>query len=143
METLKIVIIGDGIVGKSSFVRRIRDNSFEENYEPTLGVEVYPIHANEKCYNIWDCSGVEKFMGLSDGYYIGAQGAIIMCDPTNISSIKNIEKWKNEFQRVNGNIPIVYVINKSELLPKEFEDERFIKISCKENTNIDKVLSQF
>ncbi len=64
-----------------------------------------------------------------------------MCDPTNFN---NVEKWVRDFKRMVGdNVPIVCIINKSELLPIDFRDERFIMISCKTNTNIEEVLNKF
>ncbi len=110
----------------------------------TLGVEVHPVKRGDDRYNIWDCAGSEKFVGLRDGYWMQAQGAIIMCDPTNIESINHVQKWSRDFKRLVGNnVPIVYVINKSELLPEGFEDNRFINISCKNNENVEKVLTYF
>ena len=144
METMKIVLIGDGQVGKTTFVNMLKGNPFSNHYTPTLGVEVDPIRRGTKCYNIWDCAGLEMYGGLRDGYWIQAKGAIIMCDPNNLESVKHVEKWNNEFKRIIDNdVPIVYVINKSEMLPKEFQDNRFVKISCKNNENLEKVLSSF
>ena len=145
METKKIVLIGDSMVGKTTFVALLLGNVFKHEYNPTLGVEVNPIRRGNKCYNIWDCNGGNgNFRGLGDGYWLQAQGAIVMCDPTNLESINNVEKWKNDFKRLVGNdIPIVYVINKSELLPNGFQDDRFVMISCKHNENIEEVLKHF
>lgn len=142
MNTLKIVLIGDTKVGKTTFLNLLQGNVYDEYHVPTLGVEVQPILRGNKCFNVWDCSGDDRFRGLGDGYYIQAQGAIVMCDSTNIESIKNIEKWSKEFKRVAGDVPIVYVLNKSEE-PSEFWDKRFIRISCKTNTNIEEVLNRF
>ena len=64
-----------------------------------------------------------------------------MCDPSNLESV---EKWARDFKRIVGNdIPIVYVINKSEMLPNGFQDDRFVKISCKNDENIGEVLNHF
>ena len=144
MNTQKIVLIGDGGVGKTTLVNILREKDFQDKYIATLGVEVYPITRGNKRYNLWDCAGSDKFKCLGDGYYIQAQGAIIMCDPSICESIKHVEKWSKNFKRVVGNdIPIVYVINKSEFLPEGFHDDRFIKISCKNKENIEEVLNYF
>jgi GTP-binding nuclear protein Ran len=144
MNTQKIVLIGDGQVGKTTFVNMLMGKYYSINYKATLGVEVHPIMRGNKCYNIWDCAGQDMFRGLVDGYYVQAQGAIIMCDPTNLESVQHVEKWAKEFKRIVGeDIPIVYVINKSEILPNDFNDERFVKISCKHNENLEEVLSRF
>jgi len=147
-QTLKIVLVGEENVGKTSFVEKLLGNEIPLNYTPTLGVEVNPIRRNNKCYNIWDCSGNERFKGLGDGYYVQAQGAIIMCDSLNINSINKIENKRKELKRM-GDFPIVYVLNKVDLMSQEerkelenkFNDVVFI--SCKDNININKVLDKF
>lgn len=144
MNTQKIVLIGDAQVGKTTLVSMLMGNPYSINYVATLGVEVHPIRRGNKCYNIWDCAGQDKFGGLRDGYWLQAQGAIIMCDPSNLESVQHVEKWAKEFKRMAGeDVPIVYVINKSEILPNDFNDERFVKISCKHNENLEEVLSHF
>lgn len=144
MNTQKIVLIGDGQVGKTTFVNMLMEKHYSINYKATLGVEVHPIRRGDKCYNIWDCAGQEKFGGLRDGYFIQAQGAIVMCDPSNLESVLHVEKWANEFKRVVGeDVPIVYVINKCEMLPNGFQDDRYVKISCKNNENLGEVLTHF
>ena len=144
MNTKKIVLIGDGQIGKTTFVNMLMGKFYSINYKATLLSSIHPIRRGNKCYNIWDCAGQEQFVGLRDGYYIQAQGAIVMCDPSNLESIKHVEKWSNDFKRVVGDdIPIVYVINKSELLPNDFNVEGFVKISCKNNENLEEVLSRF
>jgi GTP-binding nuclear protein Ran len=147
-QTLKIVLVGEGNVGKTSFVKKLLGNEIPLKYTPTLGVEVNPIRKNNKCYNIWDCAGLEKFGGLRDGYYVQAQGAIIMCDGINVVSINKMQKKRRELKRM-GDFPIVYVLNKIDLMKEEEREElenKFkdvIFISCKDNINIDKVLENF
>jgi GTP-binding nuclear protein Ran len=125
---LKIVLVGDGRVGKTTWVSKllhtpsskfIEDfpnplfannevcDSSMEKYVPTLGVEVHPIHVNtnkgQMVFNIWDCAGQEKYGGLRDGYYIQGDGAIIMYDSTNQpwqESGIHVEKWANDVERV-------------------------------------------
>lgn len=148
IQTLKIVLVGEENVGKTSFVEKLMGNSIPKEYNPTLGVEVNPIRKNDKCYNIWDCSGNERFKGLGDGYFIGAQGAIIMCDYINVESINKMSKTLVSLKRF-GDFKIVYVLNKIDLISEEVRKElenKFkdvIFISCKDNINIDKVLESF
>jgi hypothetical protein len=68
----KLVLIGDGGVGKTTFVKRHKTGEFEKKYVPTLGAEVNPIDFTTKrgkiLFNVWDTAGQEKYAGLRDGY---------------------------------------------------------------------------
>jgi len=125
LGTFKIVIVGDGEVGKTTFTKFHLAREFERKYVATLGVEVHPLllHTNYGPikFNVWDCAGVEKFGGLRDGYYIQAKGAIVMFDLTQRASLKNAETWERDVWRVNGDIPIAHCGNKCDL-----ESERAI-----------------
>jgi len=76
--------VGDGGVGKTTFVKRHKTGEFEKKYIATVGVEVRPLefftNLGPILFNVWDTAGQEKFGGLRDGYYIGGQAAIIMFD---------------------------------------------------------------
>lgn len=107
-HTFKVILVGDEGCGKSVLVKRFNEDRFEKKYIPTLGVEVDPLRfENNVCLNIWDCSGNEKFRGLGDGYYVGAQGAILCFDLTSPNTLYNIPKWVNEVKRRVENIPFV------------------------------------
>jgi len=70
--TFKLVLVGEGGVGKTTFVKRHLTGEFEKKYVATLGVEVHPLefHTNrgQLVFNVWDTAGQEKFGGLRDGY---------------------------------------------------------------------------
>ncbi|CAB4297275.1 unnamed protein product [Prunus armeniaca] len=72
--SFKLVIVGDGGTGKTTFVKRHLTGEFEKKYEPTIGVEVHPLDFFTNCGKIrfycWDTAGQEKFGGLRDGYYM-------------------------------------------------------------------------
>ena len=76
----KLILVGDGGVGKSSLVKRLISNTFDPIYKATLGYEVFPYvdQQNDIQYNIWDVAGQEKFNGLKDAYYLESNIAIIM-----------------------------------------------------------------
>jgi GTP-binding nuclear protein Ran len=61
---------------------------------------------------LWDTAGQEKLGGLREGYYIGANCAIIMFDVTSRISYKSVPKWHKDLTRICENIPIVLVGNK-------------------------------
>ncbi|CAD8109980.1 unnamed protein product [Paramecium primaurelia] len=112
----KLVVVGDGAVGKTTFVKRHLTGEFEKKYLATQGVEVsqvvfYTTHGPIRLV-IWDTAGQEKLGGLREGYYIGAHCAIIMFDVTSRISYKNVPKWHKDLTRICENIPIVLVGNK-------------------------------
>lgn len=115
----KIVLIGEAEVGKSSLVKKLITNNFYELYTPTLGVEVYPItietNIGQIKFIVWDCAGKPEFMGLSDGYYLGMNGAIVMAS-SNIESLETININKQKISNINNQTPIVTVISKCDLL---------------------------
>jgi small GTP-binding protein len=93
----KLILVGDGGVGKTTFVKRHRTGEFEKRYVATMGVEVNPLpfstSLGQIVYNCWDTAGQEKFGGLRDGYYIGGQAAIIMFDVTARVTYKSVPHW--------------------------------------------------
>lgn len=68
----KLILVGDGGVGKTTFVKRHITGEFEKKYVATLGVQVYPLKFYTNMgliqFNVWDTAGQEKFGGLRDGY---------------------------------------------------------------------------
>ena len=146
--------MGEGDGGKRTVLKRHQDGEYTNPYMQTMGVEVAPLPFNTNkgpvVLNIWDCAGREEFFGLKDGYYIGAQGAIIMFDVTSKSSYKNVRKWYKELFELENKIPIVLCGNKvdcekkeREVKPKQitFHREKEIQyydISAKSNYKYDK-----
>jgi len=150
--SFKLVLVGDGGVGKTTFVKRHRTGEFEKKYIATMGVEVSPLpfftNLGPVVFNIWDTAGQEKFGGLRDGYYIGGQAAIIMFDVTARVTYKNVPHWHKDLVRVCENIPIVLVGNKIDckdrkVKPKDITFHRkknlqYYDISAKSNYNFEK-----
>ena len=119
MPEFKLILVGDGGVGKTTFVKRHLTGEFEKKYVATLGVEVHPLvfHTNRGPikFNVWDTAGQERFGGLRDGYYIQGQCAIVMFDVTSRITYKNVPNWHRDLTRVCENIPIVLTGNKVEI----------------------------
>jgi len=152
VPTFKLVLVGDGGTGKTTFVKRHMTGEFEKKYVATLGVEVHPLtfHTNfgPICFNTWDTAGQEKFGGLRDGYYIQGQCGIIMFDVTSRITYKNVPNWHRDLVRVCENIPIVLTGNKVDIKdrkvkPKQITFHRkknlqYYEISAKSNYNFEK-----
>ncbi|KAF6778686.1 hypothetical protein AHF37_01429 [Paragonimus kellicotti] len=89
VAVFKLVLVGDGGTGKTTFVKRHITGEFEKKYVATLGVEVHPLDFHTTRgkirFNVWDTAGQEKFGGLRDGYYIQGQCAIhILMSPVGL-----------------------------------------------------------
>ena len=146
MNTFKLVIIGDGGVGKTTFVKRHLTGEFNCRYVATQGVETNALTFNTNYgvvkFNVWDCAGQEKFGGLRDGYFIQADCAIAMYDVTSRLTARNLATWMRDFRRVCEKAPIVVVGNKSdcESDTKRMEITPDYLISTKSTTNHEKPL---
>ena len=107
----KVIIVGDGNVGKTTYIKRLLTGEFTEKYIATLGVEVHPIRFNTTsgpvCFNMWDCAGQEKFGGLRDGYYIQADAVIFMYSTPKSLKNLNDRNWVRDVRRVTRDIPFI------------------------------------
>jgi len=126
----KIILVGDGATGKTTFVRRHLTGEFERKYVPTLGVNVHPLTFNTNRgvirFNVWDTAGQEKFGGLRDGYYIQGSGAILFFDLTSKNTYKNVPNWYRDLMRVCDNIPVVLVGNKADVKERAVKPKQII-----------------
>lgn len=152
IPTFKMVIVGDGGVGKTTFIKRLLIGEFEKKYIATVGAEVYPLkfftNHGPICFETWDTSGQEKFGGLRDGYYVSSHCALIMFDVTARSTYKNVPTWYRDVMRVCENIPVVLCGNKVDVKdrvvkPKHISFHRtknlqYYDISAKSNYNYEK-----
>ncbi|KAF9155516.1 GTP-binding nuclear protein gsp1/Ran [Linnemannia schmuckeri] len=152
IPTFKLVIVGDGGTGKSTFIKRHLTGEFEKKYNATIGVEVHPLGFTTNYGNIlfdtWDTAGQEKFGGLRDGYYIGGQCAIIMFDLTSRITYRSVPNWHRDLVRVCDNIPIVLCGNKVDVKERKIKAKQvdfhrkkciqYYDISAKSNYNYEK-----
>jgi len=117
--SFKVILVGEGGVGKSVYLRRLLTSEFRKKYIATLGVEVHPIKLNtnygEISLKIWDCAGQEKFGGLRDGYYIKSDAVIYMYDSTSKITLKNLHRWIVDVNRICGNIPYALCASKDDI----------------------------
>ena len=100
LTNLKILIIGESGVGKSSLLLRFTDDQFDPDQEATIGVDfkvkVINNNGNKVKLAIWDTAGQERFRTLTPSYYRGAQGAILVYDISSRESFQKVEDWLNE-----------------------------------------------
>ncbi|KAF7692368.1 ras-related protein Rab-18-B [Silurus meridionalis] len=102
LTTLKILIIGESGVGKSSLLLRFTDDTFDPELAATIGVDfkvkTIAVDGNRAKLAIWDTAGQERFRTLTPSYYRGAQGVILVYDVTKRDSFTKLENWLNELE---------------------------------------------
>jgi len=153
----KIVLVGDSGVGKSNLLSRFTRNSFTTDEKSTIGVEfatrIIPIADSKKIKaQIWDTAGQERYRAITNAYYRGALGALLVYDVTKLSSFENIPRWLRELREyANRDIVLVLVGNKADLVDKSLRqvteeqakqlaaehDIAFMEASAKSGFNVD------
>ncbi|KAJ5070761.1 small gtp binding protein rab8 [Anaeramoeba ignava] len=141
---IKILLIGDYGVGKSSFTERYFDERFEEPYISTIGID------------FWDPSGSERYRQITRSYYRGTHGIMILYDVTNQDSFDNIKNWMKQIQEyAPDTVNIMLIGTKSDLISKKVIDTEtgekfaeqlgypFFETSSKENINVNEAFETF
>ncbi|MDH5402898.1 MAG: GTP-binding protein [Candidatus Heimdallarchaeota archaeon] len=114
-RVLKVVLMGDGGVGKTSLRRRYLGQGFKGSYNMTIGADFSIKRIGKNAIQIWDLAGQPGFNQIRKSYYYGAQGGILVFDISKRESFRNIRVWINEFIS-NGKIgPLILVGNKNDL----------------------------
>ena len=153
---LKLLIIGDSAVGKTSMLLKYTDNFFPESHLATIGVEFKTKEVEYNGYKIelqiWDTAGQERFKSITKSFFRNANGIIFVYDITQKNSFKNVKDWIKDseandygFQRILvGNK--IDLQNKREVLledAKEWADKKNLEVieaSAKTGANIDKAV---
>ena len=133
---IKIVLLGDPAVGKSSLVQRFCVGKFEDKYKITIGgaylqKEVKLKNGDILKLHIWDTGGQEKFRSMASLYYKDAVAAILVYDVSNPETLESLDYWINELNNNADNKNIIFSIagNKCDL-PNDMK-----KVSSSEGKN--------
>jgi small GTP-binding protein len=118
----KIVMLGDGAVGKTALTLRFTQNHFESDYKRTIGSDFaikrlqLPERDSNVTLQVWDLGGQPRFEVVRQGFYRGARGGLLVFDVTRRRTFLNLEQWKEEaFKNTGQPIPLVVVANKVDL----------------------------
>jgi small GTP-binding protein len=161
----KIVLLGDGCIGKSTFFNKLinlndKNYRFPKKYEATDAFNFDRINLNTSIGDItidlWDTAGQENRGGkLRDAYLKGADGVLLLYDVSEKQTIENIPKWLGQIKNIAPNIPVAVLGNKSDKFDNLQQTElvkirecnlqrdvghKYIKnflISIKENTHLE------
>jgi len=161
---LKIILVGDAGVGKSSIMSKYADERFDFEYSSTIGVDVrvkQVVYKNKKVnLQLWDTAGQERFFSIVSTYFLRLDAVVIVFSLLERQSLKNVEKWIDAIKQKNPrNKELTYVVvgNKCDLssyrieIQKEEIDElieklktegydiKYVEASAKQNINLSSI----
>jgi small GTP-binding protein len=159
MTTVKIVVVGDSGVGKTSLVENLISGSFSEETQPTVGVtfKAYSLTVDDEVVNlqIWDTAGQERFRAVSKAYFRNAVGGFVVFDLTSRLSFDNLNSWINDLSTLGApNAYVILVGNKVDLVDSReiVESEalafaerysfNYIETSARSGTNVKEAFSR-
>ncbi|XP_026801330.3 ras-related protein Rab-22A [Pangasianodon hypophthalmus] len=159
LRELKVCLLGDTGVGKSSIVCRFVEDSFDPNINPTIGASFMTKtvqYQNElHKFLIWDTAGQERFRALAPMYYRGSAAAIVVYDITKEESFLTLKNWVKELrQHGPPNIVVAIAGNKCDLsdarevLEKDAKDYAdsihaiFVETSAKNAINVNEIFTE-
>jgi Ras-related protein Rab-8A len=97
LSQLKVIIVGDSGVGKTNLLTRYCEGIFKESYVATIGVDFKMksilVDETKVKLQIWDTAGQERFRNVTQTYFKGAKGIILVYAIDNLKSFKNIQTW--------------------------------------------------
>lgn len=160
---LKIIVIGDSGVGKTSLINQYVHKNFRPQYKSTIGADFVTqeseIDGKQVTLQIWDTAGQERFHSLGAAFYRGADCCVLMFDVNTFRSFETLQKWHQEFLKQVSpsnpeSFPFVLIGNKidvgngssrvvSDKICKNWCESRgnmpYFETSAKENYNVDDV----
>lgn len=157
---LKVIILGDGAVGKSALMNRFVNNKFDSQSFHTIGVEFLnkevKYHGDTYTLQIWDTAGQERFRSLRTPFYRGSDICLLVYALDDEQSFYNLDTWKREFLyyadvKDADTFPFVLIGNKSDLSdssqqvrPEQVEawcssngNMKYFQTSAKTSTNVE------
>lgn len=142
---LKVIILGDSGVGKTSLMNQYVHKRFSSQYKATIGADFLTkeIMIDDKLVTlqIWDTAGQERFQSLGVAFYRGADSCVLCYDITDAKSFDNLESWMDEFlvhaaPRNQESFPFVVLGNKADLANKRQVPAAKVKAWCQQKGNI-------
>jgi small GTP-binding protein len=117
----KMVLLGDSCVGKSALLVRFADDEFSGNYVSTIGVDFRfrSLRHNGKKIKlqIWDTAGQERYKTITNAYYKGANGIVLVFDLFEKETFNNLDNWIKEVDKhAQADIPIIVIANKYDII---------------------------
>lgn len=154
MRKFKLVFLGEQSVGKTSLITRFMYDTFDGNYQATIGIDFLSktMYLDDRTVRLqlWDTAGQERFRSLIPSYIRDSSVAIVVYDVTNRDSFKATSKWVEDVRAERGNeVVIALVGNKTDISDKrevsteegeqraqEYNNVMFIETSAKAGHNV-------
>ena len=136
---VKVCLVGEAAVGKTSLIRRFVLDDFDDKYIQTLGTKVSKkeltippgqgVEAVKIDMTIWDIMGQKGFRELlKEAYFYGAKGVIAVADVTRKTTLDDLDDWIEGVYSVTGKIPIQFMANKWDLKEQaELDEEELVQ----------------
>jgi small GTP-binding protein len=132
---VKVCLVGEKAVGKTSLIRRYVLNMFDDRYITTIGTKVSKKEVTlyqpeddiqiRMDMTIWDIMGEKGFRELlKDAYFYGANGVLAVADLTRRKTLDELDDWVDGVMRVCGRVPTVIAVNKADLMNQTQFDEK-------------------
>jgi len=108
---VKVVLVGNGGVGKTTWLRRLITGVFDDTYTPTRGFNEYPITVDQTKFTVFDCAGQYNFRGLNNTHMNDADCVIIMYKVQDMRSQHAVAEWYNIAVNAGSPSKIIVVVN--------------------------------
>ena len=150
-KTIKIILLGDSGVGKTSIFTRFIYNKFDPHNIATTGVDfeskIFKYKDKSFLITLYDTAGEERFRNITKSYCRMGEGIFIVFDLTNENSLISIKNWVQAVLEENVDSKFIILGNKDDLKDqiskeiidehlKDYKDRLYIKTSAKTNKNI-------
>lgn len=150
---VKVLMVGDSGVGKTSLLLRYASNDFNESYITTIGIDFktkfLDVGDKRVKLQIWDTAGQERFRTITTSYFRGAQGILLCYDVVDRNSFNSIGSWLEQINNhADQQVVVIIVGNKCEMVDeREVTEEQgqaladqheytFIECSARDNVNV-------
>ncbi|KAJ5076710.1 rab family [Anaeramoeba ignava] len=142
---LKVILIGDSGVGKTSLMNTYVNQKFSDEYKATIGADFLTkelvINGSVVTMQIWDTAGQERFQSINVAFYRGADCCIMVYDITDHDSFVHLGDWKEEFMVQSAyenpeTFPFVVIGNKIDCDNERLVSRNDVEQWCKQNGNL-------
>lgn len=103
--SVKVIVVGNGQVGKTSMINRFARGEFTNDYKKTIGTDFFqkrvtdPRSGQEVILNLWDTAGQEEFAKLTRNYYSKAGAALVVFSNDDRASFEAVEEWVDKVRQ--------------------------------------------